>query len=465
MRNVQINSEMQGDKRLSSDVRFILDLSLSYAILYLLTRFKLGQFSDLYLTLGVIASLMMAMIYRGQGIYNSYRGVYATTWLQTKCWASVFLGLLFIVFFTKTSAELSREILLSWFVLSGAAQVATNLFFRFYVLRFQLGDGENTLIIGTGDCAHYLSEHLAKNPITQTNVVGIVTNDSSSENLTDFAGVPVVGNVDAIGSIIARYKVKNVYIALSSEEMTKLQQIYVECMTRNVNVFFAPPIFDLRLINHSYRSVGSVTVLALSETPLIGSQAFTKNIIDYTLASIALLLLSPLMIGVATAIKLSSPGPVIFKQKRHGWQGEIFYVYKFRSMQLHDDSTHVKQATKDDPRVTKIGRFIRKTSIDELPQLFNVLEGTMSLVGPRPHAVEHNDYYSQKIDSYMARHYIKPGITGLAQVNGCRGETKTVEEMTRRIDYDLDYINNWSNALDIKIMFKTVWTLFSDKAY
>ena len=182
------------------------------------------------------------------------------------------------------------------------------------------------------------------------------------------------------------------------------------------------------------------------------------------LALLGILLLSPLMLSVALAVKLSSPGPVFFRQKRHGWNGNIIEVLKFRSMREHHDQK-VKQATKDDPRVTAVGRFLRRSSIDELPQLFNVIKGEMSLVGPRPHAIAHNDYYSDKIMAYMARHRIKPGITGLAQISGYRGETETIDKMQKRVELDLDYINHWSLWLDVKILIKTPLTLVSKDIY
>jgi len=184
------------------------------------------------------------------------------------------------------------------------------------------------------------------------------------------------------------------------------------------------------------------------------------------LSIVALILLAPVMIIAAIAVKLTSKGPVFFRQERHGLDGKIIQVLKFRSMKLHEEKEgEVTQAKKHDPRLTKVGAFLRKTSIDELPQLFNVLQGDMSLVGPRPHAKAHNAFYSDKISAYMSRHRIPPGITGLAQINGCRGETETLEKMERRVVYDLEYINNWSIWLDITILFKTVFTLFSKNAY
>jgi len=245
-----------------------------------------------------------------------------------------------------------------------------------------------------------------------------------------------------------------------------LGKLQIESLDKNIEVHWVPPIFDMTLINHSIKQIGNVPLIALSETPLNGQRGNTKKLLDYSLTLLAVIALSPILIATAIAVKLSSKGPVLFKQKRHGMQGEVFNVWKFRSMRAHKEGDgEITQATKEDPRITKVGKFIRKTSIDELPQLWNVLNGTMSLVGPRPHAVEHNNFYSDKVIAYMARHNIKPGLTGLAQVNNCRGETKTVEEMARRVEYDLEYINNWSVGLDIKIIFQTIFVLFSDKAY
>jgi putative colanic acid biosynthesis UDP-glucose lipid carrier transferase len=220
------------------------------------------------------------------------------------------------------------------------------------------------------------------------------------------------------------------------------------------------------LINHSVKEMAGLPLLTLSESPLIGNHLLFKAIEDRIIGLIALILLSPLMLIIALLIKLDSPGPVIFRQSRTGWNGKEFHIWKFRSMRLHQaNDGEVKQATKDDARMTRIGRFIRKTSIDELPQLFNVLSGSMSMVGPRPHAIEHNSDYDKRIRAYMTRHRIKPGITGLAQISGYRGETDTLDKMKKRVEYDMQYINNWSFWLDLEILLKTIPALLRDDAY
>jgi putative colanic acid biosynthesis UDP-glucose lipid carrier transferase len=234
----------------------------------------------------------------------------------------------------------------------------------------------------------------------------------------------------------------------------------------NIDIIWSPDFSGLTLLNHSMADLEGLPMIKLNESPLTSypTAALTKALFDRLIAGLALLLLSPLLIGTAIAVKLSSPGPVLFKQKRHGWNGTVIEVWKFRSMRIHDDK-QVKQATRSDPRITRVGAFIRRTSIDELPQLFNVLQGSMSLVGPRPHAIEHNDYYTDKINAYMARHRIKPGITGLAQISGCRGETDTLDKMQRRVELDLAYINHWSLWLDFKVLVKTPLTLFGKDIY
>ncbi|MBO6226706.1 MAG: exopolysaccharide biosynthesis polyprenyl glycosylphosphotransferase, partial [Shewanella sp.] len=227
-----------------------------------------------------------------------------------------------------------------------------------------------------------------------------------------------------------------------------------------------PNLDSMLLLNHSVSEVGGRPAIHLNESPLTShpTAALSKALMERSLSLAAIICLSPILISVALAVKLSSPGPILFKQQRHGWNGKVIQVLKFRSMKVHDDKD-VQQASRNDSRVTAVGRFIRRTSLDELPQLFNVLHGDMALVGPRPHAVAHNDYYTGKIHAYMARHRIKPGITGLAQISGCRGETDTIEKMQKRVEIDLDYINNWSLWLDIKIIIKTPFTLISKDIY
>jgi putative colanic acid biosynthesis UDP-glucose lipid carrier transferase len=232
------------------------------------------------------------------------------------------------------------------------------------------------------------------------------------------------------------------------------------------SIYYVPDVFVFDLIQSRTGEILGMPVVAMCETPFFGYRGVIKRLTDVTFSLAGLLLLSPLLLAVAIAVKLSSPGPVIFKQRRYGLDGREIRVFKFRTMSVVEDGDSIRQATRDDSRITPIGRVLRRYSIDELPQLLNVVIGNMSLVGPRPHAVAHNEEYRKLIKGYMMRHKVLPGITGLAQINGCRGETAKLEEMKARIEFDLDYLRRWSPALDLKILVKTVLMLLGDrKAY
>ena len=240
-------------------------------------------------------------------------------------------------------------------------------------------------------------------------------------------------------------------------------QLLEQVQGTTASLFFVPDVFGISIIQGRLQDMNGVPVVGICETPFTGTNELVKRISDIVLASIILVLISPVLLAVAIGVKLSSPGPIIFKQRRNGLDGEEIVVYKFRSMRAMDNGAVVKQATKGDPRITPFGAFIRKTSLDELPQFINVLQGRMSIVGPRPHAVAHNEEYRQLIKAYMVRHKVKPGITGWAQVNGLRGETETIEKMQARVEYDLEYLRNWSLGLDLQIIARTVWLVVADR--
>ncbi|HXC59932.1 MAG TPA: exopolysaccharide biosynthesis polyprenyl glycosylphosphotransferase, partial [Steroidobacteraceae bacterium] len=222
-----------------------------------------------------------------------------------------------------------------------------------------------------------------------------------------------------------------------------------------MSIYYVPDVYVFDLIQARSGDIGGVPIIAMCETPFFGFRGVLKRLSDVFFTLCILLPLMPVMLLIAAGIRLTSRGPAIFKQRRYGLDGKEIVVYKFRSMYVAEDGKHVAQAQKDDPRVTPLGRFLRKTSLDELPQLINVLQGRMSLVGPRPHAVAHNEMYRALIKGYMMRHKVLPGITGLAQVNGCRGETAELAQMQARVNYDLDYLRQWSPLLDLQIILKT----------
>ena len=228
-------------------------------------------------------------------------------------------------------------------------------------------------------------------------------------------------------------------------------------------MLYVPDVFGITIIQGRIQDMNGLPVVGLCETPFTGTNQLVKRVSDVALSAVILVLTAPFLLAIALAVKLSSPGPAIFKQRRNGLGGEEIVVYKFRSMTTGDDGGTVRQAQRQDPRVTRLGAFLRKTSLDELPQFVNVLQGRMSIVGPRPHAVAHNEQYRQLIRAYMVRHKVKPGITGWAQIHGHRGETDTVEKMQARVEYDLEYLRNWSLALDFQIVARTIKLVFFDR--
>jgi putative colanic acid biosysnthesis UDP-glucose lipid carrier transferase len=270
------------------------------------------------------------------------------------------------------------------------------------------------------------------------------------------------GHCRDVAQFARTHGVSAIYIALPLCNVPRIGELIRELRDTTASIYFVPDVFAFDLIQGRLVEINGIPALSVCDTPFHGIDALLKRAIDVVIAGLALVGLSPLMLLIAAGIILSSPGPVLFRQRRYGLNGEEIIVYKFRSMTVCEDGPVVPQATQHDRRVTPLGRLLRQTSLDELPQLFNVLEGKMSVVGPRPHAVAHNEQYRKLISGYMIRHKVRPGITGWAQVNGLRGETSTVDKMRLRVQYDLDYLENWSLRLDLHIIARTALRLLRD---
>lgn len=440
---------------------------IQVALLVVLTLDKSGDVPSSYRLLAVLSSLIAIPLCAIFRLYSTRNGYLVGIARLAAAWATLAAILFFIGFITKTTASYSREVILQWmlggYLLQALAFMPLHKLARNVEKR--VSSSTNCIIVGAGRLAHDLAVKLRKERKEQ--MLGMVALDDDSEaELANAAYFPTLGMVSHLRAILKDNDVDRVYIALPARETDQIEGLYVDLLDSNVDVVWVPDFANLKLLNHSIHNLGGLPAIHLNESPLTSypGSALLKAVMDRTLALIGVLVLSPVLLACAVAVKLSSPGPVLFRQQRHGWNGNIIEVMKFRSMKVHEDKD-VKQAQKEDPRVTKVGRFLRRTSLDELPQLFNVLRGDMSLVGPRPHAVAHNDYYSDKILAYMARHRIKPGITGLAQISGYRGETDTLEKMQKRVELDLEYINHWRLWLDIKILIKTPITLFSKNIY
>jgi putative colanic acid biosynthesis UDP-glucose lipid carrier transferase len=287
--------------------------------------------------------------------------------------------------------------------------------------------------------------------------------DRTDERLAGETNGRMLGGLKDAAPFIRARGVKEVFITLPLGSQPRILELLESIQGTTASLFFVPDVFGISIIQGRLQDMNGVPVVGICETPFTGTNELVKRTSDIVLALLILALISPLLIALAIGVKLSSPGPAIFRQKRNGLDGSEITVYKFRSMRAMDNGPVVAQATKDDPRITPFGAFLRKTSLDELPQFFNVLQGRMSIVGPRPHAVAHNELYRELISAYMVRHKVKPGITGWAQVNGLRGETETVDKMKARVEYDLEYLRNWSLGLDLQIIVRTIRVLFADR--
>ena len=287
--------------------------------------------------------------------------------------------------------------------------------------------------------------------------------DRTDGRIDSQAKTDVLGKLSDVAAFTTQHRIREVYITLPLGSQPRIVELLEQLQDTTASLFFVPDVFGISIIQGRLQDMNGVPVVGICETPFTGTNQLVKRISDIIIASVIIVLISPLLLAIAIGVKLGSPGPVLFKQRRNGLDGHEIVVYKFRSMRTMEDGEVVRQATRNDPRVTPFGAFLRRTSFDELPQFFNVLAGTMSIVGPRPHAVTHNKEYRQIIKAYMVRHKVKPGITGWAQVNGQRGETDTVEKMRMRVEYDLEYLRNWSLGLDLKIIVSTIRVLFFDR--
>lgn len=413
----------------------------------------------LFLTLNIFSWWDVYKPQQGRWLYKSLSNL-------TIAWFIVALCLGMITFFTKSGENFSRL----WVATTFSSAYALMVVWRVLAWTYSKGRQHNhrVVIIGAGHlgknaCDAILEEHWAGLE------VAALFDDDTKLHQTRYRGIEIQGSTsDAITFIEESRKagdktIKEVWIALPLSSSDKIELLQTELKNTASNIFLVPDLFGANFTRYSLVESAGVMMINLSATPMVGGHERLKRIEDIFISLLMIVLLSPLFCLTALAVKLESKGSTFFKQRRYGLDGREILVWKFRSMTVNQDNENIPQATRADARVTKVGAFIRRYSIDELPQLFNVLNGTMSLVGPRPHAVAHNEYYRDKVHGYMARHKIRPGITGWAQVNGCRGETDVIEKMQRRLRYDLEYIQNWSIALDLRILLKTLATVIFDK--
>ncbi|USG61322.1 undecaprenyl-phosphate glucose phosphotransferase [Sneathiella marina] len=377
-----------------------------------------------------------------------------------------FMLLLAVAFSLKVSEDFSRIWMYS-FGLTTFGLVMTSRVVGYFVISYLAGKGictRNVVIIGSGMQTERLLAELATEKPAINQVVGIFDDRIGRVGPT-VGGHLLLGNIDALVNFVRNNHVDDIIVALPWNADERQIEIVGRLRELPAHVHLLSDLVGFRFpYQPSPNHFGGVPMIEVVDSPLSGFKVVVKAMEDRILGLLLVLAFAPILLCVAIAIRLDSKGPVIFKQKRYGYNNKIFEIYKFRSMRPTTQDTSVTlQATKDDDRITRVGKFIRKTSLDELPQLFNVVIGNMSLVGPRPHAIDHNEEYSELIDGYFARHKVKPGITGWAQVKGFRGETDTLEKMEARVNYDTYYVENWSLFFDLQILAMTAFVGFVNK--
>ncbi len=416
--------------------------------------------------LAIVALVSFTLLAEANGVYRSWRGARLGDELRVVLWSWMLTGPLLLLWFfaTKTAENYSRVATFTWFFATGAGlAIARSLKnSALGMMRIRGRNSRTAGIIGATPLALKLQREL-DDPIHGIKVVGIY-DFRNEDRVRDIVGEDGLagGFEDAVRA--ARLgELDFVYITLPLRAESRIAEAVGALADTTATVQLVTDFSAFDLLRARWASVGGMPAVSLFDTPFNGPAAFIKRLEDLVLGSILLAMVAPVMLAVAAAIKLTTRGPVFFSQTRHGLGGKPFKVLKFRTMTAADDGPKVVQATRGDKRITRIGAFLRSSSLDELPQLINVIRGEMSIVGPRPHAVAHNEEFRNLIHGYMLRHKVKPGITGWAQVNGLRGETDTIEKMRARIEFDLDYIENWDLRWDLEIIFRTAFRLWNDR--
>jgi len=417
---------------------------------------------------GLLAVIVFGLVGRFTEIYTSWGGRsfvrdesmrVLTTWLIT------FMVLIFTAFASKSTTEFSRVILISWLFVTPTLLILTrHLLRQLFAHLKRIGiNNRRIAIVGITEHGLQFAKDLENNPDVGYNIAGFYDHSDRVSYPDGHAKFSKLGDFTQLIKAARSGKWDQIYVALPLEEKQETIALLEQLSDSITPIRLIPDYFTSNLLKKKYIELVNTPILCVHETSLTEHNVYVKRAEDICIASLIVLIISPVLLGVALAIKLTSRGSIIFKQKRHGAQGQEFTVWKFRSMTVCEDGATIKQACKNDVRVTALGGFLRRTSLDELPQFFNVLQGHMSIVGPRPHALAHNEYYSQHISGYMLRHFIKPGITGWAQINGWRGETDQMYKMEKRLEYDLEYIRRWSLWMDIKIILLSIFKGFSSK--
>ncbi len=418
--------------------------------------------SDQTTTITVIALLVFGLTAEMSGLYRPWRT--GTILRESKdallAWLAVPTVLFAFWFFTKTASHYSRVASFAWFIFAPLTLCTVRLGVRIVlrVVRLQGRNIHRVAILGCTKDAERLAESFEAMPWLGLKLLGVYDDRSKERrHVSCHPHCSVVGKSEDLVQACHQGKLDAVYVALPLHAEERTAMILAALADTTVTVYLVADMLYFSLLRAQWGQVGGIPIVSLHDSPFQGIVGWIKRIEDLALGSLIVGLTSIPMLFIALAIKLKSPGPIFFRQWRYGLCGKRIRILKFRTMTVSEDGPNVVQATKDDARVTKLGKFLRRTSLDEFPQFLQVLTGELSLVGPRPHAVAHNERYRAIIHGYMLRHMVKPGITGWAQVNGWRGETAELEKMEERVRHDMEYIRNWNLLLDLKIIFLTIF--------
>ena len=459
-----IKTLLLGGLRMVDVLVVVLGAVLSYFV-----RHETFNIPDLYI-IAIIGAVLLAVNYLQMArvyVFDELPRLAVQIGRLTMAWTAVMATLIALAYFTQTSVAFSRAFAIGWFALTLAGFIITRLLVLVQIDRWrQRGKlALNVAIVGAGDSGQHLIRQIESQARHQYHIVGVF--DDEWERLPDsVVGHKVRGSVDDLVRFVRVHAVDEVLVAVPWRSTAYLQELIKKLKVLPNDVKLCPEYVGSTLPVRGVTPVAGLPLLSMLERPLSGWSLVLKNLEDRILSALLMIVVLPVIGIIAVAIKLDSSGPVFFRQRRYGFNNNAIVVWKFRTMHHKpDDESVVPQATRNDPRVTRVGRFLRRTSLDELPQIFNVLTGEMSLVGPRPHAVAHNEQYAKIIDDYLSRHRVKPGITGWAQVNGLRGETDTPEKMRLRVQHDLYYIDNWSFIFDLKILALTPFAAINRNAY
>ena len=450
----------------------LVDFFLVACLLYLLAAAKHFYFGgglhpDLHVTVALVGAAILQFL---ASISEFYRSITERTnskhitkivliWLIT-CALVLLWG-----FVVGETDKFARSVIGLWFTLTPVVLIAWHLMIRMTVASIRANSASDVVVFGAGEVGEKFAREVRQSPWLGYKIAGFF--DDKLAQGEKVAGMPVLGSIAEGIELAKKSQWRKAYIALPLKAQDKIEEIIDQLADSAVDIELIPDIFGFELINAKISQIGSLPVIALQASPISGYNAALKRLMDITVSAAVLAITSPLLLTIALAIKIENPNlPIIFKQRRCGLNGKEVIVWKFRTMTVLEDGKDVKLATRDDQRITKLGNFLRKTSLDEFPQFFNAFTGRLSIVGPRPHAMSIKEQYRQQAPSYMRRHIVKPGITGWMQINGMRGEAGNVdskETIQKRTELDLYYVQNWSVWLDIKIIVLTALREFSNK--